>query len=87
MNHLTENILDWAKEVIEIEKQALEHVCQNALNSEFQKAVSIIFSLKGKLIISGIGKSGLIGQKLASTFSSLGIPAFFYIQLRLFMEI
>jgi arabinose-5-phosphate isomerase len=42
-----------------------------------EKAVDIIFSMTGKLILSGMGKSGLIAQKLAATFSSTGTPAFF----------
>jgi arabinose-5-phosphate isomerase len=42
-----------------------------------EKAVDIIFNMTGKLILSGMGKSGLIAQKLAATFSSTGTPAFF----------
>ena len=50
---------------------------KNSLDEDFFKAVETILSLKGKLIFSGIGKSGLIAKKIASTFTSTGIISIF----------
>ena len=47
------------------------------IDRSYDKAISLIQKCNGKVIISGIGKSGLIGAKISSTFSSLGIPSFF----------
>lgn len=47
------------------------------ISPEFEKAAKLMFHCKGKVIISGIGKSGLVAQKIASTFSSTGTPAIF----------
>ena len=46
-------------------------------NNPYQKAVDLIVSAKGKLIFTGMGKSGIIAQKLAATYSSTGVPSFF----------
>ena len=64
-------IQDTAQQVLEIEAQAIRQG-QRALNSDFSNAVQLIVQNKGKLVFSGIGKSGLIARKLASTFSSTG---------------
>ena len=70
------NIIDSIKEVLEIEgKEILRKI--DSVGSEFERAVNLIKECKGKVIITGIGKSGLIGQKIASTFSSTGTPSFF----------
>ena len=47
------------------------------LDDEFDRAVEIIFNCKGKVIVTGVGKSGHIGAKIAATFSSTGTPSFF----------
>ena len=70
------NILDIAKRVFEIESQEILNLSKN-LDSNFEKTVKAIFNSKGKLIISGMGKSGLIGKKISATFSSTGTPSFF----------
>jgi len=62
-----------AKEVLKIEANEL----LNADVSGIDKAVDIIFNTKGKLIVTGVGKSGLIGSKIAATFASTGTPSFF----------
>lgn len=49
----------------------------NRLGVEFDTAVSLILSCKGRIIISGMGKSGLVGKKMAATFASTGTPSFF----------
>jgi len=62
-----------AKEVLEIEANEL----LNADVSGIEKAVDIAFNTKGKLIVTGVGKSGLIGGKIAATLASTGTPSFF----------
>lgn len=56
------------------EAQALSHLAETA-GDEVQGAVEILAACKGKVIVAGIGKSGIIAQKIASTMSSLGTPA------------
>ena len=66
-----------AKKVIDIEIQSLRKLKKN-LGISFEKAVKAILNCKsGKIVISGTGKSGIIGRKISSTFSSIGIPSFF----------
>lgn len=55
----------------------LRTLLSNGLGSTFLKAISLIQNAPGRVIISGIGKSGHIGQKIAATFASTGTPAFF----------
>lgn len=55
----------------------LRALLSNGLGSVFSKAISLIQNAPGRVIISGIGKSGHIGQKIAATFASTGTPAFF----------
>ncbi len=62
-----------AREVLDIEANEL----LNASLDGVEKAVEIIFNTKGKLIITGVGKSGLIGSKMAATFASTGTSSFF----------
>jgi arabinose-5-phosphate isomerase len=56
---------------------ALAAALQNGLGETFQEAVRVLGSAQGRVIISGIGKSGHIGRKIAATFASTGTPAFF----------
>ncbi len=71
------NFTKIAKEVIETEIQSLKKLKKNIKNS-FNKAVQAILNCKkGKVIISGVGKSGIIAKKIASTLSSVGTPSFF----------
>ncbi len=60
-----------------LQMEALEKNINNIQEESILQAISIIINSKGKLACSGMGKSGLIAQKLAATFSSLGTPAFF----------
>lgn len=69
-------ILEEARKVIRIEAEAL-HALADAIDGEFEKAVRLILSTKGRVVVTGMGKSGLIGQKIASTMASTGTPAFF----------
>ncbi|WP_304544905.1 KpsF/GutQ family sugar-phosphate isomerase [Sulfurimonas microaerophilic] len=65
-----------AQETLNIEAQTLLKAAQN-IDDVFDKAVEMILGCKGKLIVSGVGKSGLIGAKMAATFASTGTPSFF----------
>ncbi|MDP2893865.1 MAG: KpsF/GutQ family sugar-phosphate isomerase [Sulfurimonas sp.] len=65
-----------AQETLKIEAQTLLDSAQN-IGDVFDKAVEIILSCRGKLIVTGVGKSGLIGAKMAATFASTGTPSFF----------
>jgi arabinose-5-phosphate isomerase len=67
---------DIAKKVFAIEIEALHHVA-GLIDDEFTKVVQAILDSDGKLIVAGIGKSGLIGKKIAATLSSTGTPGFF----------
>lgn len=69
-------ILEEAKKVIRIEAEALQQLA-DAINGEFERAVRLILSSNGRVVVTGMGKSGLIGQKIASTMASTGTPAFF----------
>ncbi len=65
-----------AQETLKIEAQTLLDSAQN-IGDVFDKAVEIILLCRGKLIVTGVGKSGLIGAKMAATFASTGTPSFF----------
>jgi len=71
-----ENILDIAKRVLKIEADAILALTDK-LNSNFEKAVNTIFKSKGRVVVTGMGKSGLVGKKIAATLASTGTPAFF----------
>ena len=68
--------LQVAHQVFEDEMAGLEHV-RSLIDDSFHEAVEAIYSCKGRLIISGVGKSGLIGKKMAATFTSTGTPSFY----------
>lgn len=65
-----------ARRVLEAEAEALKFLAEG-LDDNFVKAVDILFETKGRVIISGMGKSGHIGAKIAATMASTGTPAFF----------
>lgn len=67
---------DIAKKVFDTEIESLQHVA-GLIDDEFTKAVEAILAADGKLIIGGVGKSGIIAQKIAATLTSTGTPAFF----------
>jgi arabinose-5-phosphate isomerase len=68
--------LDTARRVLRIEAQAIQDVLAH-LDASFEKAVQILFACKGRVVVSGMGKSGLIGRKISATLSSTGTPSFF----------
>ena len=65
-----------AQETLTIEANALLNAAAQ-MNDAIEEAVKVIMACRGKLIISGVGKSGLIGAKMAATFASTGTPSFF----------
>ena len=65
-----------AQETLNIEAKTLFNAAM-LIDDVFDKAVEVILKCKGKLIITGVGKSGLIGAKMAATFASTGTPSFF----------
>ena len=69
-------LISLAKEVLEIEANSILGI-KNRLNDQFLKALELLHNCKGRVIISGMGKSGLVGQKIAATLSSTGTPAYF----------
>ena len=70
------NYKEIAQETLNIEAQTLLNASQN-ISDAFGSAVETILTCKGKLIVTGVGKSGLIGAKMAATFASTGTPSFF----------
>ena len=64
-----------ARNVIDLEIQALKKL-KKSINNSFVKAVDAIVKCQGKIILCGVGKSGLIGSKIAATLSSVGSPSF-----------
>jgi len=69
-------ILKIAKEVFEIESKEILNL-SNLLTDDFEKCINVVLNTKGKFIISGMGKSGIIGKKIAATLASTGTPSFF----------
>lgn len=69
-------INELAKEVLEIEANAIKRL-ENNIGEAFDKAIDILYNCKGRVIVTGMGKSGLIGKKIAATLSSTGTPAYF----------
>ena len=70
------NYLQIARETLSVESQALAQLSQR-LDDEFSQVVDLILACEGRLVIGGIGKSGLIGKKMVATFASTGTPSFF----------
>ncbi len=71
-----EEVLKKARRVIEEEIRGLERL-KDSLGEEFTRAVELILGCEGKVVLTGIGKSGHVARKIASTFASTGTPAFF----------
>lgn len=68
--------IDIAKQVIQTEIEGLDYMAKR-LGSEFEVAINAIINTKGRTIICGMGKSGIIGKKIAASFASTGTPSFF----------
>ena len=68
--------LEIARKTIEIEIESLKELAAR-LDEQFEKAVELVLGCRGKVVVTGIGKSGHIGRKIAATLASTGTPAFF----------
>ena len=66
----------WAREVFEIESRAI-HDLSKSLNKDFESAIELILKTRGRVIVSGVGKSGIVGRKIAATLASTGTPSIF----------
>lgn len=71
MNHLAS-----ANEALHLYSQAINRLNQN-LSTSFNQAVDMILKCEGRVVVAGIGKSGLVGKKMVATFASTGTPSFF----------
>ena len=71
-----EEIIQIGKEVLDIEASSVKQLAEN-LNETFAQAVELLSQTDSRVIVTGIGKSGLVGRKIAATFSSCGTPAIF----------
>ena len=65
-----------AKRVLKIEADAI-HCLMDKIDENFERAVELIYRCRGKVVVMGVGKSGIIAKKIASTLASTGTPAFF----------
>ena len=70
------NMLESAKRILRYEAEAIETASKN-LDENFSKAIDLILNSQGRLVVCGMGKSGLIGHKISATLSSTGTPSFF----------
>ena len=69
-------VIEQAKEVLKIEAQGILGLVDR-VGPEFEKAVDMLFKAKGRVILTGMGKSGLIGRKIVATLNSTGTPSLF----------
>ncbi len=68
--------LETAKRVLRIEAEAIAGLIER-LDARFERAVELLYGCKGRVVVTGMGKSGLIGRKIAATFASTGTPSLF----------
>jgi arabinose-5-phosphate isomerase len=68
--------LETAKRVLRIEAEAIAGLIER-LDARFEQAVELVYRCKGRVVVTGMGKSGLIGRKIAATFASTGTPSLF----------
>jgi arabinose-5-phosphate isomerase len=76
MNLIVMGIAEEAKRVLKVEAEAVLRMAER-LGEEFERATGILQRCKGRVIVTGMGKSGLVGKKIAATLASTGTPAFF----------
>jgi arabinose-5-phosphate isomerase len=70
------NIIEEAKRVLRVEANSILELAER-IGENFSQAVELLYYCKGRVVLMGMGKSGLVGRKIASTFASTGTPAFF----------
>jgi arabinose-5-phosphate isomerase len=69
-------IYELAKEVLTIEANSILRL-KDSINEDFDRAIDLLYNCRGRVVVTGMGKSGLIGKKIAATLSSTGTPSFF----------
>lgn len=67
--------IKFAKEVLELEALAVRNLAE-AIDDSFQAAVDLIFGCRGRVVVTGIGKAGIVGQKISATLASTGTPSY-----------
>ncbi len=81
IDKVREKYIQLAKDTLDIENKGIHQLYEKFSESSFQKsftdAIELLLHCKGRIVVSGIGKSGHIGNKIAATFASTGSPAFF----------
>jgi arabinose-5-phosphate isomerase len=70
------NEVQEAQRVLRVEAQAILDLAER-IDDHFERAVDLLYHCKGRAVLTGMGKSGLVGRKIASTFASTGTPSFF----------
>ncbi|HHT9151443.1 MAG TPA: SIS domain-containing protein, partial [Candidatus Wujingus californicus] len=65
----------FARDVLLLESEAIKNLIR-CLDHNFKKAIDLIFNCKGRVVVTGIGKAGIIGQKISATLASTGTPSF-----------
>lgn len=75
-NHLVAADLNEARRTLDIEAQAISHL-RERLNEDFSRAVELLLKCRGRVVTTGMGKSGIIARKLSSTLTSTGTPALY----------
>lgn len=70
------DIVEEAKRVLRVEAQSILELAER-IDENFSRAVELLYQCAGKVVLMGMGKSGLVGRKIASTFASTGTPSFF----------
>lgn len=71
-----EESIKQAKKILKIEAEAVAALI-NRIDESFVRGIDILYACTGKIVVSGMGKSGIIGKKIAATLSSTGTPALF----------
>ena len=69
-------IIEQAQKVLAVEAQAIERLIPR-IDEHFTTAIDLLLECKGRVIVTGMGKSGLVGKKIAATLASTGTPSFF----------
>ncbi|MCF7793016.1 MAG: KpsF/GutQ family sugar-phosphate isomerase [Candidatus Cloacimonetes bacterium] len=70
------NIIDFVKKELNLEAEAIQKVADR-IDENIEKAIELIFNCQGKVVVTGMGKTGIIGRKIASTLSSTGTTSIF----------
>src|SRR4051794_33287253 len=73
---MAEDVLQFGRAILHDEARALDALAES-LGEAFENAIALVLACKGKLIVSGLGKSGHVGRKIAATFASTGTTATF----------